>query len=64
MQQQKIGAQLAALQQHNARMQNLAFLNTNEAILGVSGQRYGSDRSFKAIKKKQKKMATETDRAF
>ena len=33
------GAQLAALQDHNARMQNLqVFLGTNEALSGVSGR--------------------------
>ena len=66
LQQQIEGAQLAALQQHNARMQNLAiFKSTNESLAGVSGRDIGSDRSFKAIQEKaNRQMATETDRAF
>ena len=58
------GAQLAALQDHNARMQNLqVFLGTNEALSGVSGR--DQDRSFKRIQEKAKtEAATETDRKF
>lgn len=60
------GAQLAALQDHNARMKNLdVFLSTNKALAGISGRDMGSDRSFKAIQEKaNREMATETDRAY
>ena len=66
LQQQIEGAQLASLQDHNKRMNNLkAFLGTNDALIGISGRELGSDRSFKAIQDKAKReMATETDRAF
>tara|TARA_R100000458_G_C8264325_1_gene239543 strand:+ start:1220 stop:1702 length:483 start_codon:yes stop_codon:yes gene_type:complete len=57
------GAQLAALQDHNARMKNLStFLGTNEAITGIMGR--DTDKSLKALQKRAKtEMATETDRA-
>jgi hypothetical protein len=60
------GAQLAALQDHNARMKNLqVFLGTNRALAGVSGRDVGTDRSFKAIQEKaRKEVGTETDRKF
>jgi hypothetical protein len=60
------GAQLAALQDHNARMKNLqVFLGTNRSLAGVSGREAGVDRSFKAIQERAKKeAATETDRKF
>jgi len=66
LQAQMEGAQLAALQEHNARMKNLqVFLGTNRALGGISGRAIGVDRSFKAIQEKAKReMATETDRAF
>ena len=66
LQNQIEGAQLAAIQDHNARMKNLQiFQNTNESLAGVSGRDMGSDRSFKAIQEKAKReMATETDRKF
>ena len=66
LQQQIEGAQLAALQDHNRRMRQLAvFLGTNEALSGISGRDMGSDRSFNAIQEKAKKeTATEVDRKF
>jgi type II secretory pathway pseudopilin PulG len=66
LQNQIEGAQLAAIQDHNARMRNLQiFQATNESLVGVSGRDMGSDRSFKAIQEKAKReMATETDRKF
>ena len=66
LQNQIEGAQLAAIQDHNARMKNLQiFQATNESLVGVSGRDMGSDRSFKAIQQKaEREMATETDRKF
>ena len=66
LQNQIEGAQLAAIQDHNARMRNLQiFQATNESLVGVSGRDMGSDRSFKAIQEKaEREMATETDRKF
>ena len=66
LQNQIEGAQLAAIQDHNARMRNLQiFQATNESLVGVSGRDMGSDRSFKAIQEKAKReTATETDRKF
>lgn len=60
------GAQLAALQDHNARMKNLQiFLGTNRALAGVSGRDAGIDRSFNKIQERAKQEAgTETDRKF
>ena len=58
-------SKLRALQEHNIRMEKLqSFLNTNDAISGVSGRDIGSDRSLKALREKAKKdMATEVGRA-
>ena len=66
LQNQIEGAQLAAIQDHNARMKNLQiFQATNESLVGVSGRDMGSDRSFKAIQQKaERELATETDRKF
>jgi len=66
LQRQIEGAQLASLQDHNARMKNLqVFLGTNDALSGISGRDMGSDRSYRAIQEKAKReMATETDRRF
>tara|TARA_B100000212_G_scaffold52046_1_gene33942 strand:+ start:90 stop:602 length:513 start_codon:yes stop_codon:yes gene_type:complete len=66
LQNQIEGAQLAAIQDHNARMRNLQiFQATNESLVGVSGRDMGSDRSFKAIQEKAKRETrTETDRKF
>jgi len=66
LQNQIEGAQLAAIQDHNARMRNLQiFQATNESLIGVSGRDMGTDRSFKAIQEKAKReTATETDRKF
>ena len=66
LQNQIEGAQLAAIQDHNARMKNLQiFQATNESLVGVSGRDMGSDRSFKAIQEKAKRETrTETDRKF
>lgn len=47
---------LRALQDHNIRLANLqTFLNTNQAIAGISGRDIGSDRSLKAIQEKAKR---------
>ncbi len=58
-------SRLRALQEHNIRLANLqTFLNTNQAIAGVSGRDISQDRSLKALQKKAKKeMATEVGRA-
>ncbi len=66
LQRQIEGAQLASLQDHNARMKNLqVFLGTNDALSGISGRDMGTDRSYKAIQERAKReMATETDRKF
>ena len=56
---------LRALQEHNIRLANLqTFLNTNQAIAGVSGRDISQDRSLKALQEKAKReMATEVGRA-
>ena len=56
---------LRALQEHNIRLANLqTFLNTNQAISGVSGRDISQDRSLKALQEKAKReMATEVGRA-
>ena len=58
-------SKLRALQEHNIRLANLqTFLNTNQAIAGVSGRDISQDRSLKALQEKAKKeMATEVGRA-
>lgn len=58
-------SQLRALQEHNIRLTNLqTFLNTNQAIAGVSGRDISQDRSLKALQDKAKsEMATEVGRA-
>ena len=58
-------SRLRALQEHNIRLANLqTFLNTNQAIAGVSGRDISQDRSLKALREKAKKdMATEVGRA-
>ena len=63
LEQEKMGQ--SCLQEHNLRLANLqTFLNTNEAIAGVSGRDIGSDRSLKAIQKKAVSEAmTESGRA-
>jgi len=65
LEQEKKMGQLRALQEHNLRLANLqTFINTNEAIAGISGRDIGSDRSLKAIQKKAvTEMATESGRA-
>ena len=58
-------SRLRALQEHNIRLANLqTFLNTNQAIAGVSGRDISQDRSLKALQEKAKReMATEVGRA-
>ena len=58
-------SKLRALQEHNIRLANLqTFLNTNQAIAGVSGRDISQDRSLKALQDKAKReMATEVGRA-
>ena len=58
-------SRLRALQEHNIRLANLqTFLNTNQAIAGVSGRDISQDRSLKVLQEKAKKeMATEVGRA-
>jgi hypothetical protein len=58
-------SRLKALQEHNIRLTNLqTFLNTNQAIAGVSGRDISQDRSLKALQEKAKReMATEVGRA-
>ena len=58
-------SRLRALQEHNIRLANLqTFLNTNQAIAGVSGRDISQDRSLKALQDKAKReMATEVGRA-
>ena len=65
LQVQKEQAELKALQEHNIRLANLqTFLNTNQAIAGVSGRDISQDRSLKALQDKAKReMATEVGRA-
>lgn len=61
IEQQKKAAQLTALQEHNARLNNLqTFLGTNEALAGVMGRDLGSDRSLKSLIEKAKR-DTQTD---
>ena len=57
--------QLRALQEHNIRLENLqTFLNTNQAIAGVTGRDISQDRSLKALTDKAKRdMSTEVGRA-
>ena len=58
-------SKLRALQEHNIRLSNLqTFLNTNQAIAGISGRDIGSDRSLKAIQEKAKRdVGTDAGRA-
>ena len=58
-------SKLRALQEHNIRLTNLqTFLNTNQAIAGVSGRDISQDRSLKALQDKAKReMSTEVGRA-
>lgn len=58
-------SKLRALQEHNIRLSNLqTFLNTNQAIAGISGRDIGSDRSLKAIQEKAKRdVGTDVGRA-
>lgn len=58
-------SKLRALQEHNIRLANLqTFLNTNQAIAGVSGRDISQDRSLKALQDKAKReMSTEVGRA-
>ena len=57
--------QLRALQEHNIRLANLqTFLDTNQAIGGISGRDTSQDRSLRALTQKAKTdMATEVGRA-
>ena len=65
IEQQKKAAQLTALQEHNARLNNLqTFLGTNEALAGVMGRDIGSDRSLKTLIDKAKRDSqTDANRA-
>ena len=65
IEQQKKAAQLTALQEHNARLNNLqTFLGTNEALAGVMGRDIGSDRSLKTLIEKAKRDSqTDANRA-
>ena len=58
-------SRLRALQEHNIRLANLqTFINTNQAIAGVSGRDISQDRSLRAIRQRaEREMATEVGRA-